>query len=105
MVVNRIPILTRNKGTVGRNEEHWCLLIDPETGERSVRHTWSHPSPYGRGPPCTGEQTVSIDEFLASDADAIAKAKLRKLIECLEAEGRGAPRQRDWHDTAAINRD
>jgi hypothetical protein len=80
MVVNRTPIHVRSKGTLGQREEQWCLLTDSETGEKSVRHAWSTASPYGRGPPLTGERIVSVDEFLASDADAMAKAKLRKLI-------------------------
>lgn len=81
MVVNQIPIHCRSKGTVGQSEEKWTLLIDPVTGYRSVRHQWLHDNPHGRGPPCSGERIVSVGEFLASDADASAKAKLRCLIE------------------------
>jgi hypothetical protein len=79
-VVHRIPIHTRSMGTLGRDEEKWSLLTDSATGDKSVCHEWSNASPYGRGPPWAGEKIVSVEEFLASDADAIAKAKLRNLI-------------------------
>jgi hypothetical protein len=81
MVVNHIPIHCRSKGTLGQTEEKWTLLIDSATGDRSVRHEWSHASPYGGGPPCSGERIVSVGAFLASDADVTVKAKLRNLIE------------------------
>jgi hypothetical protein len=78
---DQIPFYCRSKGTVGQSEEKWTLLIDLESGYKSVRHEWLHTTPYDRGvSSCSGERTVSVGEFLASDADATAKAKLRQLL-------------------------
>jgi hypothetical protein len=80
-VINRIPICNRTQGTLGPNEEKWTLLIDSATGDKSVCYEWSRASPFGHGPPWSGERTVSVGEFLASDADVTVKAKLRNQIE------------------------
>jgi hypothetical protein len=80
LAIKRIPIHSMTTGTSGRNEDRWTLLIDSETGTRSVEHEWSYVTPHGQGQRNSGEKTVSLLEFLASDADATAQAKLCDLL-------------------------
>jgi hypothetical protein len=79
LAIKRIPIHSMTTGSSGRNEDRWTLLIDSETGNRSVEHEWSYVTPHGRGQRNSGE-TVSLFEFLAGDADASATVKLLDLL-------------------------
>jgi hypothetical protein len=80
LAIKRIPIHSKITGSRGLNEDWWTLIIDPETGNRSVEHKWSYAQTYGRVQPSSGEKTVSVVEFLASEVDAIAQEKLCDLL-------------------------
>jgi hypothetical protein len=45
VTVDQVPFYCRSKGTVGLSEEKWTLLIDSESGYRSVRHEWFRTNP------------------------------------------------------------
>jgi hypothetical protein len=80
LAIKRIPIHSTTTGSRGQKEDRWTLLIDLETGNRSVEHEWSHNNPVGPAQPNSGSKTVSLLEFLASDADATAQEKLCDLL-------------------------
>ena len=80
MAIERTEIHSQRKGSMGEDEDWWTLLVDSESGEKTVEHEWSYTNAYGPGQD-SGTQIVTVDEFLAGNSDQTAKAKLRELLD------------------------
>jgi hypothetical protein len=80
LAIKRIPIHSKITGSRGLNEDWWTLIIDSETGNRSVEHRWSYVQTCDQDQPSSGDKTVSVVDFLASDVDVIAHDKLWDLL-------------------------
>lgn len=79
MAIKRYPIHAKTKGSLGENEDTWTLLVNTETGERTVEHWWHHMNPYKLTLTSEGERVIPLDEFQAGEfgdmlATAMAKA-------------------------------
>jgi hypothetical protein len=80
MAVTRTRIHSKTKGALAENEDWWVLIVDIESGSKSVEHEWSYTNAYGSGQD-SGKTTVTVDEFLASGADDAVKMKLRAMLD------------------------
>ena len=67
MAIKRFPIHDKTKGSLGENEDTWVLLVDTETGERTVEHWWHHMNPYKGTLTSEGEKILSLAEFEAGE--------------------------------------
>ncbi|MEO1719053.1 MAG: hypothetical protein AAFR23_02370 [Pseudomonadota bacterium] len=68
------------KGTMGEKED-WFYIVRQADGRLCIEHEWD----YVRlsklsAEPDRGSKRVTIEAFLASDAPAAAKGKLRELL-------------------------
>lgn len=80
MAVTRTPIHSQAKGSRGENEDWWLLRVDTETGKETVEHEWSYSDANGPGQK-SGKSFVTVEEFLASDANKTVKEKLQSLLD------------------------
>ena len=80
----RIPIHEEIKGALGQHEDWWTLIVNSETGERSVEHEWSYVDPYQIGNKNSGVKVVAVAEFLQGESTEVVKSKLNALLENLQ---------------------
>ena len=67
MAMKRYPIHSKTKGSLGENEDTWVLLVDTDTGERTVEHWWHHMNPYKGTTTSEGEKILTLAEFEATE--------------------------------------
>ena len=79
MAITRTRIHAKVKGALAENEDWWVLIVDTESDNKTVEHEWSHTNAYGPGQN-SGMTSMTVDEFLGSDADNAAKDKLRAIL-------------------------
>lgn len=63
MAIKRYPIHSTCKGSLGEDDDWWELLVDTETDERTVEHTWSHMNPYKGIVTSEGTEIMTVAEF------------------------------------------
>jgi hypothetical protein len=78
MAASRTKFHERIKGPYREKEDWWHLIED--SGQLSVEHEWSHSS-LGNLKTDSDTKTMTVEEFLASDAPNDAKEALRKLLD------------------------
>jgi hypothetical protein len=79
MAIKKYKIDSKTKGSLGENEDTWTLLVDAETGERTVEHWWHHMDPYKGRLISEGEKVLPLADFQSGPlaeklAAAMAKA-------------------------------
>ena len=78
MAIKRYRIHDKTKGSLGENEDTWTLLVNTETGERTVEHWWHHMDPYKGTLTSEGERILSLDKFRAGEHGGKLDAALAK---------------------------
>jgi hypothetical protein len=71
-------IFRQEKGHLGQYEDWWYLDQNAD-GTHTVRHRWDHVTVNGLGKN-DGENSYTVDEFLAGDHHGTAKQKLREAL-------------------------
>lgn len=80
MTEKRTQIHLQRKGSLAEHED-WWTLVETNNGRKLVEHEWSYVDPYKLSSPGnSGKSTMTVEEFLASGADANVIAKLRELL-------------------------
>ena len=74
-----------HKTTEGRyreREDWWHLVTDPDTGARTVRHTWKHMNIEKLYlTESEGDESVSVLDFLTTCVDSTIMKSLQKLMD------------------------
>lgn len=67
------------RGTMGEDEEWWCLVFDPDTGRLYVEHTWDTVQLFKLQKRNGGSQQIEVKEFLES-GPSTPRQELQRLI-------------------------
>jgi hypothetical protein len=78
MALQRHLIHERAAGSSDSGKDRWTLIVDTDTGAMLVQHERSHGNP--DKPVSHGAKTISVDDFLKSEADVEVVERLGKLL-------------------------
>ena len=81
MTSEKHRISYKAKGSLGENEDWWYLVVDSETGERSILHEWHNMNPYNSTVTSEGSKSHTLEEFKTSDVGRALKGELAEILD------------------------
>jgi hypothetical protein len=80
MAVERHNFYSSVRGTLQADEDWYTLLVDTESGVKSVEHEWSYVDAYGRLTANSGKEVLPVEVFQSRSTSEDAKTELNVLL-------------------------